>query len=147
MTNVHGYAFLLDFPLGFRQSSNCRNTMKKIFCLSLYFKIWNFIFRQLQSRPYDVELVTTGKNSCSKDIYWSATTNSKCLSEENVIFLLVYEFREWLLHFDEENKTKMAALWPTITFPIPESDHFSSPTETRICGLADCWKPLCPGDI
>ena len=24
-----------------------------------------------------------------------------------------------------------------------ELDHFSSPTETRMCGLADCCKPLC----
>ena len=30
-----------------------------------------------------------------------------------------------------------------MTFPISESYHFSSPTETRMCGLVDCCKPLC----
>ena len=40
--------------------------------------------------------------------------------------------------------TKTAALWPSITFPVYESDHFSPPSEARRCGLADCCKPLCP---
>ena len=56
--------------------------------------------------PYDVELVMTSKNSWIKVIYWSAATNSKWESEVNVIFLLVYEFRELLLRFDGENRRK-----------------------------------------
>ena len=38
----------------------------------------------------------------------------------------------------------MAALWPLITFPVSEWDHFSPPSEAGRCGLADCCKPQCP---
>ena len=37
---------------------------------------------------------------------------------------------------------KPATLWPLITFPISELDHFSCPMETRMCGLADCASPV-----
>ena len=41
------------------------------------------------------------------------------------------------------NLTKIAALWPSSTFPIFESDHFSPPLEARMCGLVVCNNPLC----
>ena len=44
MTHVHDCTFLLDFTF-----ENQGFAMEKIFCFSLYFKIWNFIFRQSES--------------------------------------------------------------------------------------------------
>ena len=56
--------------------------------------------------------------------------------------LAVYEFRELLLRFDGENSRNQQRWDHRSLFPSPKSDHFSSATETRMCGLADCWKPL-----
>ena len=46
MSNVHCCAFLLDFTL---KNQGIAETQWKIFCLSLYMKIWKFIFCQSES--------------------------------------------------------------------------------------------------
>ena len=80
--------------------------------------------------PYDVELVTTSKKSWIKVIYWSAATNSKWKSEENVIFLLVYEFRDLLLRFDWENRRKRQHCDHRSLFPSPS--RITSPLLWRL---------------
>ena len=47
MKNVHGCAFLLDFT--FENRGIAEMQRRNFFCLSLYFKIRKFIFRQSQS--------------------------------------------------------------------------------------------------
>ena len=138
MRNVHGCAFLLDFTL---ENQGIAETQWRKFLFDSLLQNPKVYFPPIRIVcPYDVELVTKIKNSWIKVIYWSI---AKWWSEENVTFLLVYEFYELLLRFDEENRRNRQRCDHRSLFPSPS--RVTSRLLRRlegVGGLADCWKPL-----
>ena len=56
----------------FWKSRNCQNASKKIFCLSLYFKIWKFIFRQSESCVLTMSSWSRRVKLCGlKSLWWT----------------------------------------------------------------------------
>ena len=143
MRNVHDCAFLLDFTLKIKELLKCS---EEIFLFEFLLQNTKVHFPPIRIVcPYDVELVTTSKNLWIKVLYWSAATNSKWLSEVNVIFLLVYEFHELLLRFDGENRRKWQRCDHRSLFPSP------SRITSRLLRRLECvaWRIVashCAGD-
>ena len=121
--------------------------MKKIFCLSLYFKSQKFIFSQSEWRVLTMSSwsrrvkIRGLKSSIEVQLPTVSGNLRKMLS-----FCLCTSFVSCYCVLTEKIDGT-DSVWPSITFPVSESDHFSSPTETRMCSLADCCKPLCSTGI
>ena len=102
--------------------------MKKNFLLGLDFKMLKCIFCQSKScvltmSSWSWRVTIRGLNMLKSSIEVHYPAVSGNLKE--MLFLLVWEFRELLLRFDGELCRTMAALWPSVTFLVFESDHFS----------------------
>ena len=127
----------------FWKSRNCRNATKKFFCLSLYFKIRKFIFRQSESCVLTMSNCSRRVNICGLKSSIEVQQPTVSGNMKKMFYsCLCTSFRICCCVLTEKID-KTAVLWLSITFPVSESDHFSSLTETRMCGLADCCKPLC----
>ena len=116
----------------FGKSRNCWNTMKKIFCLSVYFKIRKFIFRQSESCV--LTMSSWSRRVKIRRLKSSTVVQlpmfSEWQSEENAIFLLVYEFHELLVHFHRENRRKRQHCDHRSLFPSPS--RVTSPLLRRL---------------
>ena len=136
MTNVLGCAFLVDFTFENQGILKCNEEILLFESLlqnpKVYFPTIGIMCR------YDVELVTMSKNLWIKVIHWSAATNSKWQSEESVIFLLVYEFRELLLRFNKENRWKWQHCDHRSLFPSPS--RITSCLLQRLEGVAQGFR-------
>ena len=133
MTNVLGCAFLLDFTF---ENQEIAETQWTIFFLSLYFKIRKFIFRQSESCV--LTMSSWSRRVKIRGLKSSVEVQQPTVSEseENVIFLLVYQFRELLLRFNGENRQKRQCCDHRSLFPSP------SRITSRLLGRLECvaWR-------
>ena len=130
----------------FWKSRNCRNATKKFFCLSLYFKIRKFIFRQSEScvltmSSWSRQVKICGLKSSIEVQQPTVSGNLKkmfysclCTSFRSCYCVLREKINQngSVVTIGQFSRLRVGSL--LVSYGIC--------TETRMCDLADCCKPL-----